>query len=30
MNEINNWFEFAKEDLAVAKISLKENIYNQV
>ena len=30
MREENNWFEFAKEDLIVARISLREGVYNQV
>ena len=30
MKKNNNWFEFAKEDLVVARASLKEEVYNQV
>lgn len=30
MKEINNWFEFAREDFRLVKIALKEKIYNQV
>lgn len=30
MNQDNNWFIFAEEDLKLAKYSLKEKIYNQV
>lgn len=30
MQEKNNWFEFAKEDLIVAQASLEKDIYNQV
>ncbi|PIX77477.1 MAG: DNA-binding protein [bacterium (Candidatus Ratteibacteria) CG_4_10_14_3_um_filter_41_18] len=26
----NNWFDFAREDLIVAKASFKEKVYNQV
>lgn len=29
MNERNNWFSFAQEDLKVAKLSFDEKIYNQ-
>ncbi|MDP2939982.1 MAG: HEPN domain-containing protein [Candidatus Omnitrophota bacterium] len=30
MKEINNWFKFAKDDLKVAELILKEEIFNQV
>jgi len=30
MRGINNWFSFAREDLAMARTALKERIYNQV
>jgi len=30
MNETNTWFEFAKQDLQMAKLALGESIYNQV
>ena len=30
MKKTNNWLEFAKEDLKVAELSLKEAIFNQV
>lgn len=29
MDERNNWFNFAQEDLIVAKLSFNEKIYNQ-
>jgi HEPN domain-containing protein len=29
MKEINNWFAFAKDDLKMAEVALKEKIYNQ-
>lgn len=29
MKETNDWFEFAEEDVTLAKISLREEIYNQ-
>ncbi len=30
MRSQNNWLEFAKQDLRMAEIALKENLYNQV
>src|SRR3989338_6999317 len=30
MKKNNNWFEFAKEDLIVARASLEQLVYNQV
>lgn len=30
MKRINNWFEFAKDDLKMAEAALREKIYNQV
>ncbi|OGV64041.1 MAG: hypothetical protein A2498_01805 [Lentisphaerae bacterium RIFOXYC12_FULL_60_16] len=28
--EVNNWFEFAREDLQMARLAIREGLYNQV